>query len=60
MRDEHVEEAVAEARRFLEKAEAYLASKRDWMASRERSAMRRSSLDLSRSLSKMRARDHHS
>ena len=48
--------AVQEASRFLQRAQAYLESnpQQSWRPSKERAALRRSSLDLTRSLSKMR------
>jgi hypothetical protein len=52
--DEAVTDAIHEARRFIQRADAYLATDTEGIPSRERAAMRRASLDLTMALSKMR------
>ena len=59
MKTEHIDAAVAEARRFIAKAEALKARREkndlyDFQGCRESGAVRRASLDLTRALADLR------
>lgn len=55
IREERARLAVAEARRFISRAEAFITSKAScYGPSRETAAMKRASMDLTRSLAALR------
>lgn len=56
MISQNIDEAVAEAKRFLKRAKELkeIASKENWWHAKESGALRRASMDLTRALAKMR------
>lgn len=56
MQPDKIKDAVAEAKRFLKKAEDYhrVVKINEWSNPKEAGAMRRASMDLSRALADMR------
>lgn len=56
MRKEYIEEAEAEAKRFLKRVQAYRDAdpRYNWQSPCESGALRRASMDLTRALTKMR------
>lgn len=56
MNERTVQAAMTEAQRFIDRANEYMACDRDhqWMYPRQSGALRRASMDLTRSLADMR------
>lgn len=54
MNKEKVSAAMSEARRFLRKADDFMKANQEFYTPKESGALRRASMDLTRSLSEMR------